>query len=120
MPKGLILVRSGKSTYLQQICLIVILAQIGCYVPARFASLRVVDRIFTRIGTGDNVEYNSSTVCNLKLNLLLIVYLIAWLRIYFDRKYYSDEICLSDRSILSLNMDHIANFLYWAKIHVFL
>uniref|UniRef100_A0A0E0LKR6 DNA mismatch repair proteins mutS family domain-containing protein n=1 Tax=Oryza punctata TaxID=4537 RepID=A0A0E0LKR6_ORYPU len=52
---------SGKSTYLQQICLIVILAQIGCYVPAQFASLRVVDRIFTRIGTGDNVENNSST-----------------------------------------------------------
>ena len=54
--------RSGKSTYLQQICLIVILAQIGCYVPAQFASLRVVDRIFTRIGNGDNVENNSSTV----------------------------------------------------------
>ncbi|KAM3384356.1 hypothetical protein ACQJBY_008796 [Aegilops geniculata] len=52
---------SGKSTYLQQICLIVILAQVGCYVPAQFASLRVVDRIFTRIGTGDNVENNSST-----------------------------------------------------------
>ncbi|XP_020263535.1 DNA mismatch repair protein MSH4 isoform X4 [Asparagus officinalis] len=52
---------SGKSTYLQQICLIIILAQIGCYIPARFASLRVVDRIFTRIGSGDNVEYNSST-----------------------------------------------------------
>nr|CAB3457960.1 unnamed protein product [Digitaria exilis] len=52
---------SGKSTYLQQICLIVILAQIGCYVPAQFASLRVVDRIFTRIGNGDNVENNSST-----------------------------------------------------------
>ncbi|KAL6644166.1 hypothetical protein ACP70R_015774 [Stipagrostis hirtigluma subsp. patula] len=51
---------SGKSTYLQQICLIVILAQIGCYVPAQFASLRVVDRIFTRIGNGDNVENNSS------------------------------------------------------------
>ncbi|XP_062187204.1 DNA mismatch repair protein MSH4 isoform X2 [Phragmites australis] len=52
---------SGKSTYLQQICLIAILAQIGCYVPAQFASLRVVDRIFTRIGNGDNVENNSST-----------------------------------------------------------
>ncbi|RLM87753.1 DNA mismatch repair protein MSH4 [Panicum miliaceum] len=52
---------SGKSTYLQQICLIVILAQIGCYVPAQFASLRVVDRMFTRIGNGDNVENNSST-----------------------------------------------------------
>ena len=55
--------RSGKSTYLQQICLIVILAQIGCYVPAQFASIRVVDHIFTRIGNGDNVENNSSTVC---------------------------------------------------------
>ncbi|KAK9142949.1 hypothetical protein Syun_012349 [Stephania yunnanensis] len=52
---------SGKSTYLQQVCLIVILAQIGCYIPARFASLRVVDRIFTRMGTGDNIESNSST-----------------------------------------------------------
>ncbi|XP_074576202.1 DNA mismatch repair protein MSH4-like [Curcuma longa] len=52
---------SGKSTYLQQVCLIIILAQIGCYIPARFASLRTVDRIFTRIGTEDNVEYNSST-----------------------------------------------------------
>ncbi|KMZ57700.1 DNA mismatch repair protein mutS [Zostera marina] len=52
---------SGKSTYLQQVCLITILAQIGCYIPARFASLRVVDRLFTRIGTGDNLEFNSST-----------------------------------------------------------
>ncbi|ONI06522.1 hypothetical protein PRUPE_5G066100 [Prunus persica] len=53
---------SGKSTYLQQVCLIVILAQIGCYVPARFSTLRVVDRIFTRMGTVDNLESNSSTV----------------------------------------------------------
>ncbi|KAJ9549971.1 hypothetical protein OSB04_022514 [Centaurea solstitialis] len=52
---------SGKSTYLQQICLIVILAQIGCYIPARFATLRVVDRVFTRMGTVDNLESNSST-----------------------------------------------------------
>ncbi|KAL8552800.1 hypothetical protein ACS0TY_001472 [Phlomoides rotata] len=53
--------RSGKSTFLQQVCLVVILAQIGCYVPARFATLRVVDRIFTRMGTMDSVESNSST-----------------------------------------------------------
>ncbi|XP_042510383.1 DNA mismatch repair protein MSH4 isoform X2 [Macadamia integrifolia] len=52
---------SGKSTYLQQVCLLVILGQIGCYVPARFSSIRVVDRIFTRMGTGDNLESNSST-----------------------------------------------------------
>ncbi|KAG5588937.1 hypothetical protein H5410_039451 [Solanum commersonii] len=52
---------SGKSTYLQQVCLMVILAQIGCYIPARFATLRVVDRIFTRMGTMDSLESNSST-----------------------------------------------------------
>ncbi|TYH97494.1 hypothetical protein ES332_A12G247100v1 [Gossypium tomentosum] len=52
---------SGKSTYLQQVCLIIILAQIGCYVQAHFATIRVVDRIFTRMGTMDNLESNSST-----------------------------------------------------------
>ncbi|XP_051114456.1 DNA mismatch repair protein MSH4 [Andrographis paniculata] len=52
---------SGKSTYLQQVCLVVILAQIGCYVPARFATLKVIDRIFTRMGIMDSVESNSST-----------------------------------------------------------
>ncbi|XP_022154824.1 DNA mismatch repair protein MSH4 [Momordica charantia] len=52
---------SGKSTYLQQMCLLVILAQIGCYVPAHFSTLRVVDRIFTRMGTEDSLESNSST-----------------------------------------------------------
>ncbi|XP_023521478.1 DNA mismatch repair protein MSH4-like [Cucurbita pepo subsp. pepo] len=52
---------SGKSTYLQQMCLLVILAQIGCYVPAQFSTLRVVDRIFTRMGTEDSLESNSST-----------------------------------------------------------
>ncbi|KAI7987829.1 DNA mismatch repair protein MSH4 [Camellia lanceoleosa] len=51
----------GKSTYLQQVCLIVILAQVGCFIPARFATIRVVDRIFTRMGTLDNLESNSST-----------------------------------------------------------
>ncbi|KAI8529854.1 hypothetical protein RHMOL_Rhmol11G0006600 [Rhododendron molle] len=51
----------GKSTYLQQVCLIVILAQIGCYIPARYGTIRVVDRIFTRMGAVDNLESNSST-----------------------------------------------------------
>ncbi|KAI4315238.1 hypothetical protein L6164_028070 [Bauhinia variegata] len=52
---------SGKSTYLQQVCLIVILAQVGCYVPARFSTLRIVDRMFTRMGAIENLESNSST-----------------------------------------------------------
>ena len=62
MRKYFLLLRSGKSTYLQQVCLIVILAQIGCYIPARFSTIRVVDRIFTRMGAVDNLESNSSTV----------------------------------------------------------
>ncbi|KAL6046684.1 MutS protein msh4 [Balamuthia mandrillaris] len=52
---------SGKSTYLRQVALLTIVAHIGCYVPASFASFRLVDRLFTRIGTGDNMETNSST-----------------------------------------------------------
>jgi hypothetical protein len=54
--------RSGKSTYLKQGCLIAVMAHIGCYVPARYASFRVLDKLFTRIGAGDNLESNSSTV----------------------------------------------------------
>ncbi len=52
---------SGKSTYMRQIALIVIMAQIGCYVPATTASLPLVDRIFTRIGAGDDLTGGHST-----------------------------------------------------------
>jgi DNA mismatch repair protein MSH6 len=45
----------GKSTLLRQTCIAVILAHIGCYVPARECELTVVDRIFTRIGANDNI-----------------------------------------------------------------
>ncbi len=52
---------SGKTTYLRQVATIVILAQIGCFVPAKFASLRIVDRLFARMGTGDSIESNCSS-----------------------------------------------------------
>ncbi|XP_074639659.1 mutS protein homolog 4-like [Acropora palmata] len=52
---------SGKSTYLKQIALLQIMAQIGCYVPAEYASFRVADQIFSRIGSDDDIETNSST-----------------------------------------------------------
>ncbi|KAH7443282.1 hypothetical protein KP509_02G028400 [Ceratopteris richardii] len=52
---------SGKSTYLRQVALITVMAHVGCFVPAQFASFRVVDRILTRIGSGDSPEFNSST-----------------------------------------------------------
>src|SRR5271168_2208757 len=51
----------GKSTYLRQTALIVILAQIGSFVPARSARLSVVDRVFTRIGASDNLARGRST-----------------------------------------------------------
>jgi DNA mismatch repair protein MutS len=51
----------GKSTYLRQTALIVIMAQMGSFVPARSARLSVVDRVFTRIGASDNLARGRST-----------------------------------------------------------
>ena len=51
----------GKSTYLRQAALIVILAQMGSFVPARSTRLSVVDRVFTRIGASDNLARGRST-----------------------------------------------------------
>jgi DNA mismatch repair protein MutS len=51
----------GKSTYLRQTALTVILAQMGSFVPARSARLSVVDRVFTRIGASDNLARGRST-----------------------------------------------------------
>ncbi|MBY0353440.1 DNA mismatch repair protein MutS [Candidatus Babeliales bacterium] len=51
----------GKSTYLRQVALICIMAQCGSLVPADSASLPLLDRIFTRIGSGDNVAEGKST-----------------------------------------------------------
>ncbi|KAJ1893190.1 DNA mismatch repair protein msh6, partial [Coemansia sp. S17] len=51
----------GKSTLLRQLCLGVILAQLGCYVPAESATILPVDRLFTRIGARDNLLVGRST-----------------------------------------------------------
>jgi len=52
---------AGKSTYLRQVALIVLLAQIGSFVPARSARIGLVDRIFTRIGARDDLASGQST-----------------------------------------------------------
>ena len=51
----------GKSTYMRQLSIIVILAQIGCYVPATYCELPIFDRIFTRIGASDDLVSGQST-----------------------------------------------------------
>jgi len=52
---------AGKSTYLRQIALIVLMAHIGCFVPAKKARIPLCDRIFTRIGASDNLILDQST-----------------------------------------------------------
>ena len=52
---------AGKSALLRQTALIVLMAQMGCYVPAKAASIGIVDKIFTRVGASDNLSRGEST-----------------------------------------------------------
>jgi DNA mismatch repair protein MutS len=52
---------SGKSALLRQVALITLMAQIGCYVPAKSAKIGIVDKIFTRVGASDNISSGEST-----------------------------------------------------------
>ncbi len=52
---------AGKSTYMRQIALITIMAQMGCFVPAKSARIGIVDRVFTRVGASDDLASGQST-----------------------------------------------------------
>ncbi|MBQ7792556.1 MAG: DNA mismatch repair protein MutS, partial [Clostridia bacterium] len=52
---------AGKSTYMRQVALICIMAQMGSFVPAKYASLTVLDKVFTRVGASDDLAMGQST-----------------------------------------------------------
>lgn len=52
---------AGKSTYMRQMAIIIILAQMGCFVPASIAEISICDQVFTRIGASDNISKGEST-----------------------------------------------------------
>ena len=52
---------AGKSTYMRQVALIVIMSQIGCFVPANFARISICDSVFTRVGASDDLAAGQST-----------------------------------------------------------
>ena len=52
---------AGKSTYMRQVALITLMAHIGSFVPAQYAEIPIVDKIFTRVGANDDLAFNQST-----------------------------------------------------------
>eukprot|EP01084_Bolivina_argentea_P093149 167554_1 len=55
---------SGKSTYIKQCALLTIMAHIGCFIPAQYASLKLIKQIFTRLSNNDNILLNQSSYFN--------------------------------------------------------
>jgi DNA mismatch repair protein MSH4 len=55
---------SGKSTYLRQLGLLTVMAMIGCFVPAEYASFKLFDALLTRLSNDDDLERGLSTFAN--------------------------------------------------------
>ena len=52
---------AGKSTYMRQVAIITLMAHMGCFVPAKYAEISIIDRVFTRVGASDDLAFGQST-----------------------------------------------------------
>lgn len=76
----------GKTIYLKMIAMLQILAQLGCFVPAKSAQFRLTDKILSRIGFGDRIEFDlSGFVLEVVLLLIFINLLCSWIY-YFQMR----------------------------------
>ncbi len=76
---------SGKSTYLRQVALIVLMAQVGSFVPARSCRMRLFDRIFTRVGASDNLVKGQSTfMVEMQESANILHHATPWSLVIFD------------------------------------
>jgi DNA mismatch repair protein MSH4 len=80
--------QSGKTTYLKQVALLQIMAQVGSFVPAVYASFRLTSQIFSRVGSDDDISSNSSTFM---LEMRELSYVLQVSR-------YSSDQCMTTRS----------------------
>ncbi len=109
---------SGKSTTLQTIASITILAHCGCYVPCAYANVPLIDRLFTRIGTSDDIESNASTfLCEMKETSYILNRCTSSSLILVDELGRGTAICHlqccssfypSNKSILHLLVSHVS------------
>lgn len=63
----------GKSTYLRTIGIIAYLAHLGCPVPAKYCKITILDELKTRVGSGDNIQDNTSTFMNEMIEISNII-----------------------------------------------
>ena len=98
---------SGKSTYMRQLALTVVMAQIGCFVPAESAEMPIFDQIFTRIGASDDLGRGTATYDGMALAQAIIEYIHREVqaKTLFSTHYH--ELTVLDETLKGLKNIHV-------------